>query len=75
MPRFVRTEAHMPKQFLRKSQVAQRYGVHERTIDRMADDGRIPRPIHRGKFPLWAEDKLEAYERRAVIDPKSEAAA
>jgi predicted DNA-binding transcriptional regulator AlpA len=66
----------MPKQFLRKSQVAARYGVHERTIDRMADDGRIPKPIHRGKFPLWAEDKLEAYERRAVIEPnlKPEAA-
>jgi predicted DNA-binding transcriptional regulator AlpA len=59
----------MAKQFLRKSQVAQRYGVHERTIDRMADDGRIPPPIRRGKFPLWAEDKLEAFERRAVIEP------
>jgi predicted DNA-binding transcriptional regulator AlpA len=60
----------MRKQFLRKSQVAQRYQVHERTIDRMADDGRIPKPIHRGKFPLWEEAKLEEFERRAVINPK-----
>jgi predicted DNA-binding transcriptional regulator AlpA len=59
----------MSKQFLRKSQVAKRYSVHERTIDRMADDGRIPRPIHRGKFPLWDETLLEEFERRAVINP------
>jgi predicted DNA-binding transcriptional regulator AlpA len=59
----------MAKQFLRKSQVAQRYQVHERTVDRMADDGRIPKPIHRGKFPLWEEGLLEEYERRAVIKP------
>ena len=64
----------MPKQFLRKSQVAQRYNVHERTIDRMAEDGRLPKPIHRGKFPLWAEDQLEEYERRAIINPKPAAA-
>jgi len=66
----------MPKQFLRKSQLARRYSVHERTIDRMADDGRIPKPIYRGKFPLWDESKLETYERRAVIEPnlKPEAA-
>jgi predicted DNA-binding transcriptional regulator AlpA len=65
----------MPKQFLRKSQVAQRYNVHERTIDRMSDDGRLPKPIHRGKFPLWDETALEAYERRAVIVPNLKPAA
>ena len=64
----------MHKQFLRKAQVAKRYSVHERTVDRMADDGRIPKPIHRGKFPLWAEDELEAFERRAVIKPDPAAA-
>jgi predicted DNA-binding transcriptional regulator AlpA len=64
----------VPKQFLRKSQVAQRYQVHERSIDRMAEDGRIPKPIHRGKFPLWDESKLEEFERRAVINPRPAAA-
>jgi predicted DNA-binding transcriptional regulator AlpA len=66
----------MPKQFLRKSQVAARYQIHERSVDRWAEDGRIPKPIHRGKFPLWEESKLEAFERRAVIEPnlKPEAA-
>jgi predicted DNA-binding transcriptional regulator AlpA len=59
----------MTKQFLRKAQVAKRYQVHERSVDRMARDGRIPKPIHRGKFPLWDEALLEEYERRAVINP------
>jgi predicted DNA-binding transcriptional regulator AlpA len=57
------------KQFLRKSQVSKRYNVHDRTTDRMAADGRIPKPIYRGKFPLWDETQLEEFERRAVIDP------
>ena len=61
----------MAKQFLRKSQVAARYSVHQRTVDRMAVDGRIPRPIHRGKFPLWAAEQLEEFERRAIINPQS----
>jgi predicted DNA-binding transcriptional regulator AlpA len=65
---------HRFKQFLRKAQVAARYQVHERTVDRMADDGRIPKPIHRGKFPLWDEALLEEYERRAVINPDPAAA-
>ena len=64
----------MPKQFLRKSQVAQRYQVHERSVDRMAKDGRIPKPIHRGKFPLWDESELEEFERRAVINANEAAA-
>jgi predicted DNA-binding transcriptional regulator AlpA len=59
----------MSKQFLRKSQVARRYGVHERTVDRMALDNRIPRPIHKGKFPIWDETLLEEYERRAIVNP------
>jgi predicted DNA-binding transcriptional regulator AlpA len=62
------------KQFLRKAQVAKRYSVHERTVDRMSIDGRIPKPIHRGKFPLWDESELEESERRAVIKPDPAAA-
>jgi len=48
--------------------------VHERTVDRMSIDGRIPKPIHRGKFPLWDESELEEFERRAVIKPDPAAA-
>jgi predicted DNA-binding transcriptional regulator AlpA len=57
------------KQFLRKRRVAKRYGVVERSVDRMAADGRIPKPIYRGRIPLWDEALLEEYERRAVIIP------
>src|SRR5215475_3426947 len=44
-------EQHRPKMYLRKKAVAERYGCHERTVDRMAEDGRIPSPIHKGKVP------------------------
>ena len=52
-------EQHRPKMYLRKKAVAERYGCHERTVDRMAEDGRIPSPIHKGKFPLWEIGALE----------------
>jgi hypothetical protein len=57
----------MHKRFLRKSQVADRYQVHPRTVDRMVNDGRIDPPIYRGKFPLFDEELLEARERRAIV--------
>jgi hypothetical protein len=59
----------MSKQYLRKAAVALRYQVHERSVDRMAADGRIPKPILRGRIPLWSEAALEEFERRAVIMP------
>jgi predicted DNA-binding transcriptional regulator AlpA len=57
----------MPKTFLRKRQVAARYGgVTTRTIDRWAEDGRLPPPIFRGRVPLWDLDELEAQDRAAA---------
>ena len=41
----------MSKTFLRKRAVADRYGVNVRTIDRWAEDGRLPPPIYRGIAP------------------------
>ena len=61
----------MPKQFLRRAQVAARYGINPRTVDRWKQDGRIPQPIHKGKFPLWDEALLEEFERRAITAPQS----
>jgi predicted DNA-binding transcriptional regulator AlpA len=58
-----------PKRYLRKRQVAERYGgVSERTVDRMADDGRIPLPIYLkgSRFPLWDDDELDAADRQAT---------
>lgn len=62
----------MAKQFLRKQAVATRYGVNTRTVDRMAkpEDGRLPPPVYRGKFPLWDADALDASDRAAALLPR-----
>ena len=36
------------KKYLRKKAVAERYGVNDRTIDRMAKDKRLPAPFYLG---------------------------
>jgi len=59
-----------PKQYLRKKAVADRYQVNVRTVDRMAEDGRIPPPIHKGKFPLWDTDGLDRSDRKTVVGGK-----
>jgi hypothetical protein len=58
-----------PKRFLRKRHVAARYGgVNERTVPRMVADDRLPPPdIYVGRFPMWAEDTLDAHDRKAVL--------
>jgi predicted DNA-binding transcriptional regulator AlpA len=57
----------MSKKFLRKQSVAERYGVDERTIDRMKADGRLPKPVYRGRLPLWDEDELTKSDRAAAV--------
>jgi hypothetical protein len=54
--------------FLRKADLAGRYNVTERTVDRWALDGRLPRPIYRGKIPLWSEEAVDAHDRAALRD-------
>jgi hypothetical protein len=63
----------MSKKFLRKQAVAKRYGVDERTVDRMSkpEDGRLPPPEYRGRLPLWDEDKLDASDRAAALLPRT----
>jgi hypothetical protein len=59
----------MPKTYPRKRQVGQRYGgVHDRTVDRMAEDGRISKPIYFGDSPIpfWDQDELDASDRAAA---------
>jgi hypothetical protein len=57
----------MPKKFLRRQAVAERYDVDARTIDRMKDDGRLPKPHYRGRLPMWDEDELTASDRAAAV--------
>lgn len=60
----------MAKKFLRKRAVAERYSVNIRTIERMSEDGRLPRPVYRGKFPLWDEAQLDISDRQAALVPR-----
>ena len=59
-----------PKKYLRKRAVAERYGIDERTVDRMSSDGRLPAPIYLTRFPLWDEEELDASDRRAALLPR-----
>jgi predicted DNA-binding transcriptional regulator AlpA len=61
----------MAKIFLRKRQVAARYNIVTRTVDRWASDGRLPPPMWRGRVPLWDLDELEAGDRQATIERAS----
>jgi predicted DNA-binding transcriptional regulator AlpA len=76
------------RRFLRKRQVAARYNVDERTVDRMAKDGRLPPYIYLpgSKLPLQDEAELDARDDTAAAarnagkltapaDSKSEATA
>jgi len=60
----------MSKTYLRKRQLAQRYGdVTLRSIERAVAVGRIPAPEYPvgARTPLWDLEKLEANERAAAI--------
>jgi predicted DNA-binding transcriptional regulator AlpA len=54
------------KRYLRKADVAVRYGCTTHHVDRLAEDGRIPKPIYIANFPMWSESELAAYERAAA---------
>jgi predicted site-specific integrase-resolvase len=58
------------KKYLRKQGVADRYGVEIRTIERWVALGRLPRPIYLpgGRIPLFAEDELDANDKRATVE-------
>ncbi len=54
-------------QYFRKRQLAARYGVTTRTVDRMVDDGRLPRPdMYMGTLPMWSNESIEGNEHAAA---------
>jgi len=57
----------MPSKWLRRKSVAERYEVDERTVDRMREDGRLPKPMYRGRFPMFNEEELDASDRAARV--------
>jgi hypothetical protein len=59
------------KQFLRRKDLAARYGVDLRTVERMLKDGRIPPCDYKNKrAPLWSPDSLERHERQTMRTPR-----
>jgi hypothetical protein len=63
----------MSKTYLRKRQVAERYQTTDRNVERMAADGRIPKPdFYNGRFPLWDVAKLDANDRAAAARTQRE---
>ena len=60
----------MTTRFLRKRSVAERYGITIRTVERMTEDGRLPKPSFRGRIPLWSETQLDKSDRAAAMAPR-----
>jgi hypothetical protein len=54
--------------YLRKQQVAERYNIHERSVDRLSRQGSLPMPhyLHGSRFPLWKLEELDAFDRKAT---------
>jgi hypothetical protein len=66
----------MAIKWLRKKHLRARYGdVCDKTIERMVDDGRLPKPEFPfgNRNPAWREDKLDAHDRAAVVAPRPKA--
>jgi hypothetical protein len=64
----------MSKTYLRKRQVAERYGgIALRSVERAAADGRIPAAEYPfgPNSPMWDLAKLEENERLAALRSKS----
>jgi hypothetical protein len=55
------------KRYLRKNELAARYGTTPRNIDYMVKDGRIPAPFYLSRFPLWDPDQVDAADRAALV--------
>lgn len=58
----------MTTKYLRKIQVATRYGVTKRMVDKMVEEGRLPAPTYptSDRIPLWNEQGLDDNDRAAV---------
>ena len=54
------------KRYLRKADVAARYGISERHVERLAAAGQLPKPIYISKFPMWSEAELAAQHGVAI---------
>lgn len=55
----------MSKTYLRREQMAARYGGSVRTVERYVETGKLPPPVYinGSRTPLWPVDVLEEFER------------
>ena len=65
----------MATKYFRKADVAARYAVDDRTVDRMKLDGRIPPPkyLPGSRIPIWEERELDLNDRAATLAPRPKA--
>jgi predicted DNA-binding transcriptional regulator AlpA len=52
---------------LRKEEVAERYGLHPRSINRYVDRGDLPKPIYldsKRRVPRWSRAQLQEWENK-----------
>ena len=63
----------MATKFLRKRDVAERYGVTTRSVERMVADKRLPLPTFplRNRIPMWPEEVLDESDRAAAAAPRT----
>jgi predicted DNA-binding transcriptional regulator AlpA len=56
------------ERYLSKTDLAERYGVSTRTVDRWRDDGRFPPAdlILPNRGPRWSDRAVDAFERSLV---------
>jgi hypothetical protein len=60
----------LAKRYLTKQAVAFRYCCDTRTVDRMKDDGRLPKPVYlpNNKRPFWLEADLDRHDKKATVE-------
>lgn len=59
------------RSFYSKRALAQRYGVHEGTLDRWTREGRFPTPIKIAGAKgvcRWPSDVIEGFEAQATVE-------
>jgi predicted DNA-binding transcriptional regulator AlpA len=68
-------QASAETKFLRKRDVAKRYSLHARTIDRLSRAGKLPAPHYPlgQNLPLWSVSELDALDAAKAVTNKSAA--
>jgi hypothetical protein len=63
-----REQQKRSKRYLQTRDLADRYGVNKKTIERMWIDGRLPPPTLRSaRTLLWDEELVEQHEREHLV--------